>query len=522
MSDIANTRFRPDIDMPNPAWTRPLAVAGFVVVLIAIKLAMAVATDFVRDEAYYSLWALHPLQWGYFDHPPAVAWFIATGFGLVGESELAARLFGILSVAPVSFAIWRIAQIIFADRRIAAFAVYAFNLTPGGLLGLLVITPDAPSILFWALAIWSAAELIRSGDGRWWLALGLFAGLGLAAKYTGLFLGAGIIAWLVAHRSNRRWFASPWLYAGGALAMVIFAPVVVWNLENGLSSFAFQFGRSSRGLVGYDWTQMRHLPEFLAGQVGLLLPGLFALVAIAHGLFARRRDLRSNPGFGLLIWTGVPALIYFLLFSLHSGLQGNWTWPFYAQWSILGAWAIFGWTTPSRIAQWLQRWTLRLQVPVGAAIAVLVFVQALAQPIRLPFSDQTRAMAGWAGVAAATQTYADRIGAGTVLARDYGLYGYLESYGRFGGHAYRALPLDEFHRYGFVDLPAHDDALAWPVLVAAPAIIGEPSEPPAAILMRYPAAEPLTRIIRLGADGTPAGAIDLYELEKPTTPLFGG
>lgn len=504
-----------------PVWARPVAVSGFVVLLIAIKLVMAATTDFIRDEAYYSLWALHPLQWGYFDHPPAVAWFIAAGYALIGESELAARLPAILSVAGMSWAVYRTAVLIFDDRRIAAFAVYVFNLTPGGLLGLLVITPDAPSMLFWALAIWAAAELIRSNDGRWWLIFGLFAGLGLASKYTGLFLGAGIVLWLVTYRSNWRWFASPWLYAGGVLALAIFAPVVVWNLQNELSSFVFQFGRSSRGLAGYELSRMLHLPEFLAGQAGLLLPGLFLLIGIIHVVFFRRRDIRADAGFGLLIWTGLPALVYFLLFGLHSTPQGNWTWPLYAQWSILGAWAIYGWQTSSQPLQWLQRWTRRLQAPVGATVMALIFIQAQFQPVRLPFPDQTRAMAGWSGVAEAVQTYADRTGTETVLVRDYGLYGYLESYGRFGGRDYRALPLDEFHRYGFVDLPTNDAELAWPVLVAVPVAVGASTEPPATLRAVDDDAEPVGRIIRLGADGAPASAIDLYRLERPAEPLFG-
>lgn len=511
-----------EADAPLALWARPTVVAGFVCAVIAVKLIMAGTTALIRDEAYYSLWALHPLQASYFDHPPSVAWFIKAGYWLVGPGEFAARLFAVLSVGMVSLAIFRTAAIIFADRRIAAYAVYIFNLTPGAMLGLLVITPDAPSILFWMLSIWSAAELLRSGDGRWWIVFGLFAGLGLAAKYTGLFLGAGIVFWLIFDRRNRHWFTSPWLYAGGALALAIFVPVIAWNLDNGLSSFAFQFGRSTRGLDVFDWTDVRHLPEFLASQIVLLLPGLFILAAAAHWRFARQRAERDNRGLALLIWTGVPALGYFILFSLHSAPQGNWTWPLYAQWSIIGAWAIFAWTPDREWLRTIQLWTWRAQAPVGALVALVIFAQAQFQLVRLPFSDQTLAMHGWTEAAAALETERRRAGIDTVLARGYGLYGYLETYGRFADHGYRVLPVDEFHRYGFIDLPENDDAVDWPVLVAVHLDSTDPpGGPPPSIASANPPPQWFTRVLRPAADGAPASAIDLYRLERPETPLFG-
>ena len=123
---------------------------------------------------------------------------------------------------------------------------------------------------------------------------------------------------------------------------------------------------------------------------------------------------------------------------------------------------------------------------------------------------------------AMAETERRRAGIGTILARGYGLYGYLETYGRFAGHGYRVLPLDEFHRYGFVDLPASDDAVDWPVLVAVHVSGTEPpTGPPAAIANANPPAQWFTRIVRPAADGAPASAIDLYRLERPETPLFG-
>ena len=46
---------------------------------------------------------------------------------------------------------------------------------------------------------------------------------------------------------QRRWLADPALYAAAAIALVMIAPVVVWNARHGWVSFAFQGGRGRAG-----------------------------------------------------------------------------------------------------------------------------------------------------------------------------------------------------------------------------------------------------------------------------------
>src|SRR5207302_7182872 len=41
-----------------------------------------------------------------------------------------------------------------------------------------------------------------------------------------------------------RWFASPWPYLGGLVALLTFSPVIVWNAQNQWLSFVKQFGRA--------------------------------------------------------------------------------------------------------------------------------------------------------------------------------------------------------------------------------------------------------------------------------------
>src|SRR5215475_10433594 len=92
---------RPHLDskggMRSPLLTHTLGVFAAVVVL---RLVLVLLVPIVQDETYYLAWATAP-DWGYFDHPPGVAWIAATGL-LSWGSPLAGRL-GALAVAALAF-----------------------------------------------------------------------------------------------------------------------------------------------------------------------------------------------------------------------------------------------------------------------------------------------------------------------------------------------------------------------------------------------------------------------------------
>ena len=138
------------------------------------------------DEAYYWLWSRH-LDVAYFDHPPLVAWFIwlTTRFS---DAELWVRLSGTLVALIVSGLMWQLAMQLFRSVRVAAGSVMLFNAYPWTVLGLMVMTPDVPVLLFWSLSVWLFGQLLGRRQPWLWYALGVSFGLALLAKYTALLL----------------------------------------------------------------------------------------------------------------------------------------------------------------------------------------------------------------------------------------------------------------------------------------------------------------------------------------------
>src|SRR3981189_562597 len=97
-----------------------------ILVLIALRLVSAAYTPLTFDEAYYWTWSKH-LAGGYYDHPPMLAVLIRLGALIAGDTELGVRLVSILLALPMSFAVYRSAELLFGGRRGAGEAPLFLN-----------------------------------------------------------------------------------------------------------------------------------------------------------------------------------------------------------------------------------------------------------------------------------------------------------------------------------------------------------------------------------------------------------
>ena len=429
-------------------------LVGLVLVLTAIRLAVAGATGLVDDEAYYRLWSEH-LAAGYLDHAPMVAWMIAGGRAIAGDGPLGVRLLAPFATLVGSFLLWR-AVALAEGRVIAERAVVWFNATLLVGAGSVLVTPDGPSVFFWGATLWALTELAVSRDPRWWLVVGVTAGLGLFSKYSVLFLGVGIGLWLLSGRDTRRYFLSWQLWAGAAIAAAIFAPVVLWNAEHQWVSFAKQFGRT----VPHGFR-----PEKFAEFVGvqLLLIGLPIAPFVGLGIAAavRRRDATAR----LVLLTGAPFVAYLVFHSFHGGIEGNWPAPLYASLAWLAALGAATFEARVRTGEAVRGAAILtrardLAAPIGFALTGLVYLHVLVPLVVLPASrDPTAQMKGWPAFGRALEAKASQIGTRVFAGPNYTLSSQLAATLGAG----RVAPFDERERY--IGLPVLDpETLCEPIL----------------------------------------------------------
>jgi 4-amino-4-deoxy-L-arabinose transferase-like glycosyltransferase len=383
-----------------------LAIAA----LTIVRFVAAAVLPLSADEAYYWLWSRH-LAAGYFDHPPAIAFVIRAGTLMFGDTPLGVRIGALLLSLLASWFVWRSGAILIEDDVAGARACLFYNLTLLISVESLAATPDAPAIAAAAGFVFALAKVWQTDDGRWWLAVGLAAGLGLLAKYTTLFLGAGVFAWLVFAPKSRAWLWTKWPYLGGALALALFAPNLAWNATHGWMTFAYQFGR----MAGAHFT-LRFLFEFLGAQLLLATPFLFALAALSIAFSSRDRGSATF----LLSALVFPSAVYFLVHSLHDRVQGNW--PCFLSPALALA-AAEAWTRAdwSGWTESVWRVSRRVAVPVATVLLMAVYAQALFGVIPLGRSDPlARLLAvGFDRVAVNIEVQQAGIGAAAVLTTDY-------------------------------------------------------------------------------------------------------
>src|SRR5665811_2639794 len=159
--------------------------------------------DLRTDEAYYWTWSKESAL-SFLDHPPMIAWFIRFGTATFGDTNFGVRFAGILAMLVTQLLLADIVRRVTHDFRAVVLAL----LMPEAALyyGLLMakVSPDVALIPFAVAMLWALVRLTESGDARWWLAAGVFAGLSLLAKYTAVMLLPAVAAFMLVPAWRRR------------------------------------------------------------------------------------------------------------------------------------------------------------------------------------------------------------------------------------------------------------------------------------------------------------------------------
>jgi 4-amino-4-deoxy-L-arabinose transferase-like glycosyltransferase len=391
-------------------WLRLLLLAAG---LTTLRLAGAACLHLTEDEAYYRLWAQH-LAFGYFDHPPMIAWWIRLGTEICGDTALGVRLLPALASGLNTWLIGDLARRLGLSDRAAFRAALWYNATLTVGLGGLLALPDSPASLFWTVTLWCLALAWTRERVGWWLAAGVAAGLGVLSKYSALFLAPGVLLWLALAPGGLQRLKRPGPWLAAAAAGAVFAVNIVWNAQNDWITLSKQFGR-----IAPEGLSPAHALEFLATQFGLLTPlvAVFAGLGVARA-WTRRRDPEA-PQLLLPVATGAPFALYLLVHSLHDRVQGHWPVPLFGALAICAAAAAPQGAGAARVWRWLTPAT-------GFALALVAAVLvALPAPTPLGAHDPSLAIRGWPAFAGDVERLRGQTGAAWVGTESYGLYAQL-------------------------------------------------------------------------------------------------
>ena len=309
-----------------------IAILAYV---LALRVIFMPLVDLIPEEAYYWNYAQH-LDLSYLDHPPLVGWLIWLSTSVLGKSEFAVRLPAYVCWIIAALFMFRLTLNLF-DRTTAFRVILLLAVLPI-YFGLgFFMTPDAPLYATWTGCLYFLQRALLAQDHKAWCGVGVCMGVGMLAKYTVVLLGLGTLAFLLLDARSRRWFLRPEPYLAAVIALVLFTPVLVWNMTHDWISFAFQ---STDRLTSSPKFSLHILivsvfllltPTALFGIARVLLPQSMAKSSDTDQVSAERRYLWA------LSFTLVLASV-FVIYSLRHQVKLNWTAPVWLAAIPLLAW----------------------------------------------------------------------------------------------------------------------------------------------------------------------------------------
>jgi hypothetical protein len=304
-------------------------------------------------------------------------------------------------------------------------------------------------LLAWMVIGWLAVRLLRTGDGRWWLALGLASGIALENKYLVVLpLGALLIAVLVA--GPRSVLRSWWLVAGLAIAAVLAAPNLWWQASHGWPQLTVAGGISQD-----DGTENRIM--FIPLQILQLSP--FLVPMWIAGLLR----LWRSPA---LRWGRAVALAYPLLGVgvLAIGGKSYYALPLLLVLVAAGCEPTVEWAT--RGGRTKRRAVVALVLTgLTSALFTLPVLPASAVSVVLPVNAEQGEQIGWPELTSAvadgwSKIPADERARAVIFAGNYGEAGAIAKYGPDHG-----LPVPYSGHMSFADWGPPADSQNGPVLL---------------------------------------------------------
>ena len=239
---------------------------AFALAHLALHLAVNAAGGYgyFRDEFYYVACSEH-LAAGYVDLPPLSMFLLALQRALLGDSLFALRLTPALAGAALVYLTGTLAARLGARAFGVALACLACACSPVLLAFTGNFSMNAFDLLIWIGAAHLMLAILERPRMGLWLALGLLCGLGLLNKINVAWLVLGVFAGLLATPQRRLLAtAGPWIAA--ALALLCFAPFVIWNLQHDLAHLEFIRGASEGKYAKLNAT------GFLLGQLEVQHP----------------------------------------------------------------------------------------------------------------------------------------------------------------------------------------------------------------------------------------------------------
>lgn len=276
-------------------------------------------------------------EWGYDKNPFLNGWLTALAVHLSRPSDWAVYLFSQLSVAACFIAVWHLAKKILPPIP-ALLSVLLLEGIQYYNIHAIDFNDNTLELSLWALTALFFYQALRQQTWRDWMLTGLFAGLGMMAKYYTAMLLLPMFLLMILNSKNRLSFKKPQTYAGLAVFLIIIAPHTIWLFSHDFVTINYALDR-----VSSENTWINHFTYpgiFAWQQFEAFLPTLLLSMVLLIG----KKPLFSHPRYQLesfdkqfLFYVGLGPFLLTVLLSAFTGmfLRAGWGQPLLFLWGVL-------------------------------------------------------------------------------------------------------------------------------------------------------------------------------------------
>ncbi len=333
-----------------------------------LRLIAAATIELGNDEVYYRMYAQY-LQYNYFDHPPIVGWLIRlTTLNLWFDNEITIRLGAITASALVTWLFYLMGKKL-GTGYTGYIAALIYSITfYGSIISGLFILPDAPQMVFWALGLYLLIDIacythINRIKKRKVLLFGVVMGIAMMCKISSAFLWVGFLAYIILY--NRAWLFEPVLYIAGLITIVVFYPVIHWNIENHFITYLYHSKRVDFTEGSFSFSNM---VSFWAGQFFYYNPIVFVFMTFAIKSAIKNALPILNSQKRMLLLCSLPLIGIAFLICPFKSILPHWTGPAYS--GIILLTAIYFTSTFNAIKKHINQ----IAVSLKWALAFFLFV----------------------------------------------------------------------------------------------------------------------------------------------------
>ena len=301
-----------------------------------INLLQALFTGLHWDESYYWMYSQNP-AWGYFDHPPMVAFFIHAGYTFF-SGEIGVRLFFVL-ISTLTFSIILNELNEKKDFLFLTVFVLSFPLIHTHIAGFIAI-PDIPLLFFTMLFLLLYRRfLAKPGPGLSILMAFVLAAMIYSKYHSFLIIGFTVL-------SNLKLLRNKYFWLTAVFTLVFLAPHIWWQIENDLPTFKYHLISRTKPL------RMKYFYNHILNQ--LLMAGPLTGVLVLWKFFKIKiKDLFTR----MLMFNIIGFFFIFVLLSFKNRIEAHWTAAVIPMLMMLTY-------TPIKTDELTKRWFKRLALPV--------------------------------------------------------------------------------------------------------------------------------------------------------------